>query len=109
VKLAAAQAAIAADWLTAEKKLGLNGSSGGGGGTGGAWCTASASYSASYGDYDIYVHSNQPDRTVTATASNGASHSWHTDSSGYADVYLAAAAGDTVKVTAGAATCSTST
>jgi hypothetical protein len=114
VKLAAAQAAIAADWLTAEKKLGLSGGSGGGGtggggGTSGAWCTASASYSATYGDYDIYVHSNQPDRTVTATASNGASHSWHTDSSGYADVYLDAAPGDTVKVTVGAATCSTTT
>ena len=111
VKLAAAQAAIAADWLTAEKKLGLSGGStgGGGGGTGGAWCTASASYSAAYGDYDIYVHSNQPDQPVTATASNGASHSWHTDSSGYADVYLDAAPGDTVKVTVGAATCSTST
>jgi hypothetical protein len=111
VSLAAAQQAIAADWLTAEKKLGLGGGgggSGGGGGTG-AWCTASASYSATYGDYDIYVHSNQPDRTVTATASNGASHSWHTDSSGYADVYLDAGRGDTVKVTAGAATCSTST
>ena len=65
--------------------------------------------SATYGDYDIYVHSNQPDRTVTATASNGASRSWHTDSSGYADVYLDAAPGDTVKVTVGAATCSTST
>ena len=111
VKLAAAQAAIATDWLTAEKKLGLSGGSsgGGGGGTGGAWCTASASYSATYGDYDIYVHSNQPDRTVTATASNGASHSWHTDSSGYADVYLDAAPCDTVKITVGAATCSTST
>ena len=111
VKLAAAQAAIAADWLTAEKKLGLSasGSAGGGSGTGGARCTASASYDATYGDYDIYVHSNQPDRTVTATASNGASRSWHTDSSGYADVYLDAGAGDTVKVTVGAATCSTTT
>jgi len=117
VKLAAAQAAIAADWLTAEKKLGLSGGGsaggggggGGGGGAGGAWCTASASYDATYGDYDIYVHSNQPDRTVTATASNGASHSWHTDSSGYADVYLDAGPGDTVKVTVGAATCSTTT
>jgi len=112
VKLAAAQTAIAADWLTAEKKLGLSGgggSSGGGGGAGGAWCTAGASYDATYGDYDIYVHSNQPDRTVTATASNGASHSWHTDSSGYADVYLDAGPGDTVKVTVGAATCSTTT
>jgi hypothetical protein len=106
VKLAAAQAAIAADWLTAEKKLGL---SGGGGGGGGAWCTASASYSATYHDYDIYVHSNQPDRTVTASASNGASHSWYTNSSGYADVYLDADPGDTVEVTVGAATCTTRT
>ena len=112
VKLAAAQAAIAADWLTAEKKLGLSGGSGGGsggGGSGRAWCTASASHDAAYHDYDIYVHSNQPDRTATATASNGASHSWHTDSSGYADVYLDASPGDTVKVTVGAATCSTTT
>jgi hypothetical protein len=109
VSLAAAQKAIAADWLTAEQKLGLNSGSGGGGGTSGAWCTATASYSATYGDYDIYVHSNQPDRTVTASASNGASHSWHTDSSGYADVYLDASSGDTVTVTVGAATCSTRT
>ena len=107
VSLAAAQRAIAADWLTAEQKLGLSGS--GGSGTSGAWCTASASYSATYHDYDIYVHSNQPDQTVNASASNGASHSWHTDSSGYADVYLDAAAGDTVKVTVGPATCSTTT
>ena len=107
VKLAAAQAAIAADWLTAEKKLGLSGSSSGGGGASGAWCTASASYDATYRDYDIYVHSNQPDRTVTATASNGSSRSWHTDSSGYADVYLDARPGDTVKVSVGAARCST--
>lgn len=116
VSLAAAQRAIAADWLTAEQKLGLTstgggsgGSGGGGSSTSGAWCTASASYSATYHDYDIYVHSNQPNQTVTASASNGASHSWHTDSTGYADVYLDASAGDTVKVTAGAATCSTTT
>jgi hypothetical protein len=111
VTLSAAQKAIAADWLTAEKNLGLtggSGSSGGGGGTSGAWCTASATYSATYGDYDIYVHSNQPDKTVTASASNGASHSYHTDSTGYADVYLDASSGDTVKVTVGAATCTTS-
>ena len=103
VSLTAAQDAIAADWLTAEKKLGI----GGGGGGGRAWCSASASYNAEYRDYDVYVHSNQPDRTVTATASNGASQSYRTDSSGYADVYLYAAGGDTVKVTVGAASCST--
>ena len=102
VSLTAAQDAIAADWLTAEKNLGL-----GGGAGGRPWCTASASYNAGYRDYDIYVHSNEPDRTVTATASNGASHSYRTDSTGYADVYLYAASGDTVKVTVGTASCST--
>ncbi len=43
----------------------------------GAWCTASASYDATYRDYDIDVRSDQPHQTVTATASNGASHSWY--------------------------------
>ncbi len=41
VRLAAAQNAIASDWLTAEKKLGIGGGAGAGGR---AWCTASASY-----------------------------------------------------------------
>lgn len=114
VSLAAAQRAIAADWLTAEARLGL----------GPAptpqpsqpsppppspWCTASASYNAKYQDYDIYVHSNQPYRTVTATASNGATHSFHTDGTGYADVYLDANSGNNVQVQAGAASCSTTT
>jgi hypothetical protein len=110
VSLTAAQNAIASDWLTAERRLGLvatgGGSSGGGGGSG-ARCTASASYNATYQDYDIYVHSNQPDKSVTATASNGASQTYHTDSTGYADVYLYADSGDTVRVTVGAASCST--
>ena len=112
VKLAAAQQAIASDWMTAEKKLGLasTGSSVGGSAPA-AWCTASASYSSEYGDYDVYVHSNQPDNTkATATASNGASDYWWTDSSGYADIYLyGAGSGETVKVTVGSATCYTST
>ena len=64
-------------------------------------------HNATYQDYDIYVHSNQPDKTVTATASNGATQTWHTDSTGYADVYLYADPGDAVRVTVGAATCST--
>ena len=38
---------------------------------------------------------------------HGTSHSYRTDSSGYADVYLHAVAGDTVKVTVGAASCAT--
>jgi len=103
ITLAAAQDAIAADWLTAEKKLGIGSSAS----RSGSWCTASASYDATYGDYDIGVQSDQPDRTVTATASNGASHSWTTNSSGYAVVYLDADSGDTVKVTVGSASCST--
>lgn len=51
-----------------------------------ASCTASAQYSSRHSDYDVYVHSNQPDQTVTVTAPDGASKTWHTDSSGYADV-----------------------
>ena len=109
VKLAAARAAIAADWLTAEKKLGLNGSSGGGGGTGGAWCTASASYSATYGDYDIYVHSNQPDRTVPPRPATGPPTAGTPTPAATPTSTWTPPPGDTVKVTVGAATCSTST
>jgi hypothetical protein len=72
-----------------------------------ATCSASAQWSSEYDDYDVYVHSNQPDKTVTVTGA-GTSASWHTDSSGYADVYFHAgrsAAGDQVTVTVGAATC----
>jgi hypothetical protein len=109
VSLARAQAAIASDWMTAEKKLGIGGGGGGGGGSG-AWCTASASWNASYGDYDVYVHSNQADAKATATASNGASDYWWTNSSGYADIYLyGAGSGESLKVTVGAAACHTST
>jgi hypothetical protein len=109
VSLARAQAAIAYDWMTAEKRLGLGGGGSGGGGSG-AWCTASASWDATYSDYDVYVHSNQPDKWATATASNGVSHGYWTDSNGYVDVYLrGAGSGEKVKVTAGAATCYTST
>lgn len=53
-----------------------------------ARCTVSASYNSTYHDYDVYVHSNQPDKTVTVSDSNGDSHSYHTDAHGYADVYL---------------------
>jgi hypothetical protein len=76
-----------------------------------AMCTVTAAYNAQYQDYDVYVHSNQPDETVTATASGGASATWHTDSSGYADVYLHVtgnASGQTVTATVGGATCTTS-
>lgn len=72
-----------------------------------AWCSASASYNSSYGDWDVYVHSNQDDKTVTASDGSH-SKSWYTDSSGYADVYLAGASpGSTISVTVGGAHCST--
>jgi hypothetical protein len=97
--LAAAQSAIASDWITAEAKLGLTHPK--------AWCTASADYNATYNDYDVYMHSNQPYTEATATASNGASHSYETNGSGYADIYLYADPGDTIQVTVGPASCST--
>ncbi len=54
----------------------------------GAECTLMSSYSSAYNDYNVYVHSNQPDQTVTVTDAYGHSGTWHTDSSGYADVYF---------------------
>lgn len=125
VTLAAAQLAIATDWLTAEARLGLTTPSPSPSPTAtrtpkptpsptrttpppaGPECSASASYNSKYHDYDIYVYSNQPNKPVAATASNGATQTYHTDSTGYADVYLYADSGDTVRVTAGAASCST--
>ena len=66
-----------------------------------------ASYSSSYGDYDVYVHSNQPGQAVIAS-SGGYSKTWHTDSSGYADVYLRGPSpGDQITVHVGAASCAT--
>jgi hypothetical protein len=75
-----------------------------------AECSASASYSSAYDDYDVYVHSNQPDQTVTVTDAYGHSDSWHTDASGYADVYFKSggyAAGRQVSARVGQAHCST--
>lgn len=103
VSLAAAQQAIASDWITAETKLGLKKKPR----PSGAWCTASAARNSTYDDYDVYVHSNQPYTEALATASNGASHGYETDSTGYADIYLHADAGDTIDVTVGPASCST--
>lgn len=72
-----------------------------------AWCSATASYNSYYGDYDVYVHSNQPDKSVTASG-GGSFHSYYTDSSGYADVYLRGPQpGQQITVTVGGATCST--
>lgn len=113
VTLRTAQREIARNWLKAAAALGISVPAPAGGGqpppvTGsGAHCTATASYSSYYGDWDVYVHSNQPNSPVTAS-SGGHSHSWHTDGSGYADVYLRGPSpGQTIDVTAGSAHCST--
>jgi cardiolipin synthase len=72
----------------------------------GATCTATASvYDAARDENNVYVHSNQPDTEATATA-DGYSHSYETNSSGYALIYLnGPAAGAKITVTVGGATC----
>jgi cardiolipin synthase A/B len=75
----------------------------------GAWCTASASiYDAAYDENNVYVNSDQPYQTATASA-DGYSHSYQTDGSGYALIYLnGPPPGARITVTVGSATCSTS-
>jgi hypothetical protein len=111
--LAAAQQAIATNWITLGERLGAAGQTQPSPSPAPdaqiASCAVSASYDAKYNDYDIYVHSNQPDRTVNVTESGGATASWHTDVSGYADVYLHVTgnpAGQRVTATVGDASCS---
>jgi hypothetical protein len=82
----------------------------GGGGGGGAWCTASAAPSNDGypGDYEVYVHSNQPDTSATASDS---SDKWsdYTNSSGYAEIRLYhQSSGESITVTVGSARCTTS-
>ena len=75
----------------------------------GAKCTATASvYDASRDENNVYVYSNQPGQEATATA-GGYSHSYKTDGSGYALIYLnGPAPGARITVTVGGATCTTS-
>jgi hypothetical protein len=103
--LAHAQQAIVANWVTLAHQL-----TGANPGNAPATCTATAQYSSQYHDYDVYVHSNQPNQTVTVADSDGGTATWHTDGSGYADVYFDAGsseAGETVTVRVGAALCTT--
>jgi cardiolipin synthase len=84
------------------------GTSGGSGAATSAQCSVTASYSSGYDDWDVYVHSNQPETTASVIDSSGATASYHTDASGYADIYLkapASAAGQKVTVHVGQATC----
>jgi phosphatidylserine/phosphatidylglycerophosphate/cardiolipin synthase-like enzyme len=75
----------------------------------GASCTATATvYNASRDENNVYVHSNQPDQEATATA-DGYSHSYRTNGSGYALIYLnGPPPGVRITVTVGGATCTTS-
>jgi hypothetical protein len=120
MSLATAQKDIATDWLhvpgtTPGREAGSAppGSTTGtspGGSTRSATCTVTASYNTKYRDWDVYVHSNQPSSTVTVTDTGGQSASYHTDSSGYADVFLKApfsTAGEHLTAHAGPATCTT--
>jgi cardiolipin synthase A/B len=73
------------------------------------WCQASASAANDgyAGDYDVYVQSNQPDQKATASDS-GDTYSYETDDAGYAVIYLwNTSPGETITVTVGGATCST--
>jgi len=71
-----------------------------------ATCTATATvYNAARHENDVAVHSNQPGQEATAKA-DGYSHSYRTNSSGYALIYLnGPPPGARITVTVGAATC----
>lgn len=71
-----------------------------------ARCRATATvYNARYDENNVYVHSNQPDKTATARA-DGYSHSYRTNGSGYALIYLnGPPPGVTITVKVGGATC----
>jgi cardiolipin synthase A/B len=75
----------------------------------GSWCTATASvYNAEYDENNVYVNSDEPYATATATA-DGYSHSYQTNGSGYALIYLnGPPPGAGITVTVGSATCTTS-
>lgn len=111
LSLARAQREIASDWvaLAGGARSGVVRSRGGERSSAGAHCDVHATYSRSYGDFDVYVHSNQPDSMVTVSSADGTTRSWHTDASGYAEVYFPAgysARGEQVNVVVGPARCS---
>ncbi len=118
MSLAQAQQSIVADWTAltvpapspSPPRSTTNNAGASTPSAGGAQCSVSASYNGRYQDYDIYVHSNQPNQTVTVSDSSGGSHSWHTDGTGDADVYLRVStntAGQQVTARVGGASCST--
>jgi hypothetical protein len=113
ISLAQAQREIVANWVKLAQPASTSAPSGpptASAPAPGAECTLRASYSSNYNDYDVYVNSNQPDQTVTVSDAYGHSDSWHTDGSGYADVYFKSggyAPGRRITARVGPATCST--
>jgi hypothetical protein len=115
--LAHAQRAIATNWVVLAARASASAPSGStsthsttssGPPAAGARCTITASYDDPYHDYDVIVHSNQRGDTVTVTDAAGRTATWHTDASGYADVYFhapAAPAGETITAHVGGASC----
>jgi cardiolipin synthase len=68
--------------------------------------TAASANDGYPGDYDVYVHSNQPGEKATASDS-GDTYSHFTDGSGYAVIALwNTSPGEAIRVTVGGATCS---
>ena len=109
ISLAQAQREIVTNWVKLAQPSSPSTPSGSAH-TQGAECTLTASYSSSYHDYNVYVHSNQPDQTVKVSDSEGHSDSWHTDGSGYADVYFKSGGytpGRRITARVGQASCST--
>jgi hypothetical protein len=88
IRLAQAQREIVTNWTRLAQPSSPSSPSGPSSAAQGAECTLSATFSSRYNDYDVYVHSNQPGQSVTVTDAYGHSGTWHTDSSGYADVYF---------------------
>lgn len=74
-----------------------------------ASCKATATvYMANYDENNVYVYSNQPYTTATASA-DSYSHSWETSGSGYALIYLnGPSPGALITVRVGRATCTAS-
>jgi hypothetical protein len=114
VTLAAAQRAIVSNWTTAAGPASVAGpnaptASRSASSSGPAICTVTASFSSHYNDYNVYVHSNQPDQSVTVSDAYGHSDTWHTDASGDADVYFKSggyASGRRITARVGGASCS---
>jgi PLD-like domain len=107
--VAAVSATLAGDYAGAAPYAPAAAPTPGHGQASGAWCRATASvYDAADDENNVYVHSNQPYQEATARA-DGYSHTYRTDGSGYALIYLnGPPPGARITVTVGGATCTTS-